>query len=353
MSREIFINKNPKTLASGISSTGATSMTLSDVTGLPTSGNIRALVDSEIVVVTLNGTATITIARGQESTTAATHTSGATVNFIITAGGLKQWRSDNYLVGPYGSRPAAGNAGSIYQDNDSPTKGVDNGSSWDTYYRDQIVLPVVLGTFTGVGYSDPSVTIDPALYIENKGAFQYYYYIGSNAGTHQIGAYVVPRNTSSTVDWTATVGIQMNTPSTANVHAGICVYETSSGKFAAYGVRNEQTVYEQLVNYTNTISSGSASTTFVNGPIGNTVVNQNTMRYYQIRYRHAISTTSLSFYSSVDGIDYGFVGSETYSALNSMSTPDKVGFFVSVYSLNSTSDAKVGVNIFHWSYTEP
>lgn len=68
------------TLSAAISTTGATSMTVTSAAQFPGSGNYYVLIDSEIVQVTGGqGTTTWTIVRGALGTTAATHSNGAAV----------------------------------------------------------------------------------------------------------------------------------------------------------------------------------------------------------------------------------------------------------------------------------
>lgn len=82
---------NPTTgsLGAAISSTTATSITLSAALG-PSSGNFVILIDSEQMLVTAgNGTTTLTVTRGYNGTTAATHLDGATVTVGII--GFSVW----------------------------------------------------------------------------------------------------------------------------------------------------------------------------------------------------------------------------------------------------------------------
>lgn len=76
------------TLSAAISSTGATSMTVTSASQFPGSGNYYVLIDSEVVQVTAGqGTTTWTISRGALGTTAATHSNGAAVS------GMMLWRN--------------------------------------------------------------------------------------------------------------------------------------------------------------------------------------------------------------------------------------------------------------------
>lgn len=86
---EQFSNNASSTLSSGISS-GATSLSVASASAFPSSGNFRILIDSEIFLVTAVSGTTFTVTGAQEGTTAASHSSGATVTHIVTAGGLIQ-----------------------------------------------------------------------------------------------------------------------------------------------------------------------------------------------------------------------------------------------------------------------
>ncbi len=90
MGVERFTNNASSTLAAAISSTGATSLTITSNTGFPSvttaSGDFfHALIDSELVKVTDNSSTTWSIARGVDGSTAATHSNGAAVTHVVPA----------------------------------------------------------------------------------------------------------------------------------------------------------------------------------------------------------------------------------------------------------------------------
>jgi len=60
----------------------------------PASGDFRVLVDSEIMKVTARATNTLTVERGAEGTTAASHSNGADIDARLTAEGLRQMMSE-------------------------------------------------------------------------------------------------------------------------------------------------------------------------------------------------------------------------------------------------------------------
>lgn len=90
MSREQFAN-NAQTTTTGVvnNSSDPVTVAVTSATGFPTAGNFRIKIDSEILLVTAVSGLNFTATRAQESTTIATHASGATVTHILTAASLK------------------------------------------------------------------------------------------------------------------------------------------------------------------------------------------------------------------------------------------------------------------------
>jgi hypothetical protein len=90
MAVEQFANNASSTLNGAINSS-VTSLVVTSATGFPTVGNFRLLIDSEIMLVTAVSGTTFTVTRGIEGTAAASHSNGATVTAILTAGSLAAW----------------------------------------------------------------------------------------------------------------------------------------------------------------------------------------------------------------------------------------------------------------------
>lgn len=101
--REQFANAASVVLAANTTS-GATSLSVSDASKFPTSGQFRILIDSEYLLVTAVSGTTFTVTRGAEGTTAASHVAPAAVTQILTLGGLTQWARDSVPLFN-GSRP--------------------------------------------------------------------------------------------------------------------------------------------------------------------------------------------------------------------------------------------------------
>ena len=85
---------------------GDTSITLTDASKFPASGNFTILCDSEIMLATARSGNVLTVRRGQESTTAAAHSLGVTATQILTAGSIDRWLRDSVPgAGSGSSRP--------------------------------------------------------------------------------------------------------------------------------------------------------------------------------------------------------------------------------------------------------
>lgn len=92
-------------LAAAISTTNATSLTVSDVLGFPSTGAFTIIIDSEWLRVTAGaGTTAWTVTRGYNGTTAATHLDEATVTLLDDVG---EWTSAAHMMDTLGLTTAA------------------------------------------------------------------------------------------------------------------------------------------------------------------------------------------------------------------------------------------------------
>jgi len=100
--REQFVNEAVTTI-NGTVNDITTSFIVADASVFPTEGDFRLLIESEVVLVTAVTANTLTVARGMESTTAATHNDGTTIEAILTAGAIDQYMDD--AAAGYSDRP--------------------------------------------------------------------------------------------------------------------------------------------------------------------------------------------------------------------------------------------------------
>ena len=93
VTREQFVNDASTTLNGAINNS-TTSVTVTDGSVFPSTGNFRVLVDSEIMIVTARSTNTLTVTRGAEGTTAASHSDGVAILAIVTNGGMQDYLNE-------------------------------------------------------------------------------------------------------------------------------------------------------------------------------------------------------------------------------------------------------------------
>lgn len=81
-----------------------TSITVSDGSKFPSTGNFRVMVDSEIMICTARSSNTLTVTRGQDGTSAASHADLATIAMIYSTEGLTRLLQDSEPLFGYSSR---------------------------------------------------------------------------------------------------------------------------------------------------------------------------------------------------------------------------------------------------------
>lgn len=91
---ETFINGASETTLNGAINNSVTSLIVTDNTQVPSRGNFRLRIDNELMLVTGVSGSTLTVTRGIEGTTAASHSNLATIDFELTSGALQQIRLD-------------------------------------------------------------------------------------------------------------------------------------------------------------------------------------------------------------------------------------------------------------------
>lgn len=75
---------NAKTTLNGSINNSTTSITVTDGSVFPSSGDYRLKVDDELMLCTARSGNTLTVTRGIESATAASHSDGAQISLVLT-----------------------------------------------------------------------------------------------------------------------------------------------------------------------------------------------------------------------------------------------------------------------------
>lgn len=123
------------TTLNGAINNATTTVVVTDGSSFSAVGDFHAKVDSEIMRVTARVTNTLTVARGQEGTTAVSHNDLATITQILTAESLQRLGSQIHLDGSWASRPTAAyaNEGILHFPTDTETIARSNGSTWNPF----------------------------------------------------------------------------------------------------------------------------------------------------------------------------------------------------------------------------
>jgi hypothetical protein len=141
----------PEQLANNAASTlnGAvdnvvTSWTVANGSVFPATGNFRVLCDSEIALCTARAANVLTVTRGQETTSAASHSNGAAVTHVLTKGGLDAYAVVQTLADAKGdiiaatgadvmTRLAVGANATVLMADSTQATGLTWGGAWQTY----------------------------------------------------------------------------------------------------------------------------------------------------------------------------------------------------------------------------
>lgn len=119
MAEKLF-NDPGTTLSAGIDNS-VTTIPVTSAAVYGATGNFRIRIDSEIMLVTAISGNNLTATRGVEGTSAASHSNGAVVRFVLTSGGLAQYVADNAGAGGGNPWQGAYSSGTTYAINQSVT----------------------------------------------------------------------------------------------------------------------------------------------------------------------------------------------------------------------------------------
>lgn len=127
---EQYSNRAADVLASGISNVDV-SLTLTDGSEFPSTGDFRIVIENEIILVGARSSNTLSgLTRGAEGTVAAAHSGGAAVTHVLTRDGLQALIAKGIVQSTFASRPAAGLASRIHVPTDGIVGSIEDGSVW-------------------------------------------------------------------------------------------------------------------------------------------------------------------------------------------------------------------------------
>lgn len=306
-----LLNNAVSTTLNGSINNSVTTVTVTTGSVFPSTGNFRVKVEDEIMLCTARSTNDLTVVRGHEGTTAASHASASGINAILTAGSLNRFLQDCNGVWGYDSQPPLGKL----VDTDGKTLLTTSDFSW-----------VNQGTATVTDQNGTIIIDAPAASGENC----------------RVQVRTAPATTYSVIAAFQHCGLG-ETSSAQNF--GLCLRQSTSGKFygLAYGA-----------NGSGANAFASAVYKFTNATTFSTNLLARTSNLHRMPYLWMKMTddgTNLLFSMSSDGVNWIQIASEargSFMTLNGGVTgPDQVGFYLNNHG---TTLYHCLTRLVHWSY---
>lgn len=284
---------------------------------MPSSGTFRVLIDTEIVKVTGVSGSTWTIVRGDDGSTAASHTDGTTAYIIVTKAAL------NALVSIQSSDTEVSNQRILDFDGNF-TVTDDSGNSRckiaGTTFG-EIITPPAIGSFTFDGHG----------------------IAGTPTATQQGNSiYMYQPGTASD----AIAELYMSPPATPySVAVKITVFclkwgFTSCGPYFGDGTK-EVRICKQIGNDEVTVEKYTNTTTFSSTAFSQAATLHSPMNWFKIRD----DGTNKSFYISPDGINWYSVYSESSTAW--LATTTRIGISFNGGSGGTSNTGRTSATILH------
>jgi hypothetical protein len=292
--REQLANDAESTLNGGINAV-VTSLVLADGSNFPSEGNFRILIDNELMIATARSTNTLTVVRGAEGTSAATHSNAATVTHIITKEGLLDIQSE--ALDPFSNIR-------------SPYRIVDTNEDLLTH-----------SSFTQVNAGSTTWSTDANGNISAE-------YLTAGALSNRLLVRSAP-----TPPYTIRAAILMNGSTTGSLGpmAGIGFRENSSGELHLFANRQRETNNLNVFNM-------NSPTSFNASPLSSRIWSPGKSGIFWLEIED--DNTDLKFHYSIDGVDFsefGTIGRTSFMA----GAPDEIHFFVDGFEAAHNQFAKL------------
>jgi hypothetical protein len=305
--REQLANNAFTTLNGGIDNS-QTSITVTDGSVFPSVGNFRIRIGDEILLCTARSTNTLTVVRGYEGTSGASHSDLANVIHFLTKGSLERWAQDSWGLWAYTDQPPFGLFG---------TDGITPLTTSDFAWINQ-------GSATGTDQNGTIIIDAPAASGENCR---------------------ILKKSAPSPGYTLITAFQacqiIESGSYANF--GLCARQSTTGKFyaSAISAANGGNPWQHAVyKFTN-------ATTFSTDLLSRKITNMMT-RMIWLKFED--DNTNCKFSISADGANWIQTASEARGTFlttsGGVTGPDEIGFYVNNQA--STLFHSLG-RICHWS----
>jgi hypothetical protein len=218
---------NAQTTLNGAINNSTTSITVTDGSVFPSSGDFRLKCESELMLCTARSGNTLTVTRGIESTTAASHADLTQISLVLTKQSFLNLMTEASLKGARASRPSSAQTGAWYYPTDYGMPSRYNGSSWDAFnpHICRFVTPPVVSDYSWVN-QDSSTASDRD---------------GILFGTPYSGSDSVKMLTKSLPATTYDLKASFRSSARSKDYSGcgIALRESSSGKVITYLLKND------------------------------------------------------------------------------------------------------------------
>lgn len=291
---EIWANGGSTTLNGAINDS-VTSLTVTSASGFPTYPDFRIKIDSEIFTVTAVSGTTFTVVRGEESTAAASHSDGATITHVLTAGSLDRAWMDS--------------------------QGVDytNGYPYNRILAEGVTKTASDFTWHNQG-SATCMDADDGGLVMTTGA--------SEAARQVRGKYLSAPATPWTCAGYVHLGNGMARGS-AGTRGGLFIGESDTTKLYALALRTDAIMLHRLTN----------STTF-SAEVDSYIYNESEEMWFRLGDDGSDITGEVSY----NGYDWVTCFNEGNGSFMTSAGPDRIGFFME----NGSADADAEVYFKSW-----
>lgn len=311
------------TTLNGAINNSTTSVVVADGSVFPTTGVFTVLVDNELMRVTSRSTNTLAVVRGEEGTSAASHSDGAGCRNVQTARGVEAFRAEHITTGAY-SGFSGGRRGRLYLPTDSGLM---------IYERDSGIK------FIGPDFEPRTLPVTANFSWQNQGG-------ATITDYNDFSQLIAPANSGDslrmreinlpTAPWSVTVEMDAGWLPVNFLTAGLYMRESGTGKIRSFGFHGNATAGEiGCINWTN-------ATTFSAGVVAKTLLQSG--RAYNCRWHKLLYDGTNIVYSigpSKNNIQY--FDQRTIGTFFTTG-PNRVGFYA---NSNNTGRAAI-LNVYSW-----
>jgi hypothetical protein len=296
--REQLAN-NASSQLNGAINNSVTSITVVNGSSFPSVGNFRIICEDEIMLCTARSGNNLTVVRGQEGTSAASHADGSNVTHVFTADAMFRWAADNI---------------SGYRNNSPPLGVISNGSGGILTASD----------FTWVNQGSASVA-------DENGTIKLIIPPGAGENCR------ILKRTAPSTPYSVVAAIQTFSIREGTFNCGLVFRKNSDGKLHAFGYSQDDFGPMRW-----TIYNFSSPTSFSSTPYGR----EDCLHLGECLWlKMEDDNTNLKFSVSYDGVEWVQIHSLGRTSFMT-GGPDEIGFYA---NNPGSSSHNAMLRICHWS----